>query len=166
MDNISPGHFKIVNATPHDIPLIIQFIKELAEFEKLSGEVTTDEQTLKESLFGDTRTAETIIGYYDERPVAFAVFFHNFSTFLGRPGLYLEDLFVKSEMRGKGIGKAMLVHLAQLAVARRCGRFEWWVLDWNASAIKFYESLGAVPMNQWTVFRLTGEALTKLAQES
>lgn len=156
--------FEILPATEKDIPLILQFIKELAEYEKLANEVVATEDILRQSLFGNRRTAEVIIGYWEKTPVAFAVYFHNFSTFLGRPGLYLEDLFVKPEMRGKGIGKFMLQYLAQIAKERGCGRLEWWVLDWNEPAIRFYKSLGAIPMDEWTVFRVTGKALDKLAE--
>ena len=123
------------------------------------------EEILRQSLFGSRRAAEVLLGYSSDQPVAFAVFFHNFSTFLGRPGLYLEDLFVIPEMRGKGFGKAMLVELARIARERNCGRFEWSVLDWNKPAIDFYKALGAVPMDEWTIFRVTGEALKRLAGE-
>ena len=121
------------------------------------------EETLRESLFGSRPSAEVLLGYYQDKPVTFAVFFHNFSTFLGRRGLYLEDLFVIPEMRGKGFGRALLVHLAQIARERNCGRFEWAVLDWNEPAIEFYKRLGAVPMSEWTIFRVTGKALDRLA---
>lgn len=121
------------------------------------------EETLHQSLFGPRRAAEVLLGYLGDEPVAFAVFFHNFSTFLGRSGLYLEDLFVIPEMRGRGFGRAMLVELARIATERKCGRFEWAVLDWNESAIQFYKGLGAVPMDGWTIFRVTGEALNRLA---
>ena len=121
------------------------------------------EETLRRSLFGPRPYAEVLLGYADEKPVAFAVFFHNFSTFLGTPGLYLEDLFVVPEMRGHGFGKAMLVELARIARERNCGRFEWSVLDWNESAIGFYKKLGAVPMEDWMIMRVTGEALSRLA---
>jgi GNAT superfamily N-acetyltransferase len=157
--------FTIRPATEDDVPLILSFIKDLAEYEKLSHEVVATEDLLRETLFGDRRVAEVIIGYMHGKPVSFALFFHNFSTFLGRPGIYLEDLFVKPEMRGNGIGRAMLAYLACLAKERRCGRLEWWVLDWNEPAIKFYKSIGAVSMKEWTVHRLTGEALDRLAGE-
>lgn len=123
------------------------------------------EETLRQSLFGPRPAAEVLLGYSGDQPVAFAVFFHNFSTFLGRSGLYLEDLFVIPEMRGKGFGRAMLVELARIATNRKCGRFEWAVLDWNKPAIGFYKNLGAVPMEEWTIFRVTGEALKRLAEE-
>jgi GNAT superfamily N-acetyltransferase len=158
--------FRIVQAAERDVPLIIWFIKQLAEYERLSQEAVMTEDLLRESLFGKRPVAEVVIGYYEDEPVAFAVFFHNFSTFLGKPGLYLEDLFVIPEMRGKGFGRALLVHLAKLACERNCGRFEWSVLDWNESAIGFYKKLGAVPMSEWTVFRMTGEAIERLANES
>jgi GNAT superfamily N-acetyltransferase len=152
-------------AEESDVPLVLSFIKKLADYEKLALEVVTDEVTLHRSLFGERRVAEVILGDYDDQPVAFALFFHNFSTFLGRPGLYLEDLFVDPAMRGRGIGQIMLSYLAHLAVKRGCGRLEWWVLDWNESAIKFYKRLGASPMNEWTVYRVTGPTLAQLAQE-
>jgi len=155
--------FEIKPATPQDTPLILSFIKELAEYEKLSHEVVATEEILKETLFGDKSHAEVVIGYLDNKPISFALFFHNFSTFLGRPGIYLEDLFVKPEARGKGIGQKMLGFLAQLAKSRKCGRLEWWVLDWNETAIGFYKKLGAKPMDEWTVFRVTDKALDKLA---
>jgi len=158
------GSLEIRRATENDIPLLFSFIKELAEYEKLSGEVTATEKNLRESLFGSRPAAEALFGYWDNKPVGFAVFLHNFSTFLGRPGLYLEDIYVKPEYRGKGIGRALLVYLASLARERGCGRMEWAVLDWNESAIKFYKGLNAVPMDEWTVFRLTGEALDNLAR--
>jgi GNAT superfamily N-acetyltransferase len=155
----------IREAVEQDVPLLLSFIRELAVYEKMLDDVVATEESLRESLYGGRRVAEALIGEWEGRPVAFAVYFHNFSTFVGRPGLYLEDLYVKPEMRGKGIGKAMLAYLANLAKERRCGRFEWAVLDWNEPAIGFYRSLGAVPMDEWTVFRITGEALDKLAGE-
>ncbi len=147
-----------------DVPLILSFIKELAEYEKLADGVVATEDTLRESLFGERRTAEVVIADAGGEPVGFAVFFHNFSTFLGRPGIYLEDLYVRPEHRGKGYGRALLQYLARLAVERKCGRLEWWVLDWNADAIRFYKRLGAEPMDDWTVFRVAGEALESLAR--
>ncbi|MBW1895039.1 MAG: GNAT family N-acetyltransferase [Deltaproteobacteria bacterium] len=157
--------FKIRKASFADVSLILSFIKELAEYEKLSHEVVATEEALKETLFGKHPSAEVVHGYYRNVPVAFAVFFHNYSTFLGKPGLYLEDLFVKPEMRGKGFGKVMLSYLAHLARERGCGRFEWWVLDWNEPAIKFYNSIGAKPMDEWTVQRVDGESLDRLASQ-
>ena len=158
--------FEIKPTTVDDVPVILSFIQKLADYEKLSHEVIATEDSLREVLFGERRYAETIIAYYQNQPVGFALFFHNFSTFIGKPGIYLEDLFVDPEQRGKGFGKALLVYLARLAQERNCGRFEWSVLDWNTPSIKFYESLGAVPLNEWTMYRLTGEALEKLAAET
>jgi len=155
--------FSIRQATEQDVSLILSFIRRLAEYERLSHAAVMTEQMLRENLFGVRRYAEVLLGYADDTPVAFAVFFHNFSTFLGRPGLYLEDLFVIPEMRGKGFGRAMLVELAKIARERKCGRFEWAVLDWNEPAIQFYKSLGAVAMDDWTIFRVSGEALERLA---
>jgi GNAT superfamily N-acetyltransferase len=152
-------------AIAQDVPLVLQFIRELAEYEKLSHEVRASESLLHEHLFGPQQVAEAMIAELDGQPVGFALFFHNFSTFLGRPGIYLEDLFVRPHARGKGIGRALLTEIAKLAVRRKCGRLEWAVLDWNEPAIGFYKSLGAVPMDQWTIFRVTGDALNKLAQE-
>ncbi len=135
----------------------------MAEYERLSHEVVATEEVLRESLFGERRVAEALLGYVGGEPAAFALFFHNFSTFLGRPGLYLEDLYVRPEHRGAGVGKALLRRLARLAKERGCGRLEWWVLDWNEPAIRFYKNLGAEPMDDWTVYRLTGEKLDELA---
>jgi GNAT superfamily N-acetyltransferase len=159
-----PG-FVIRFAEEKDVPLILRFIKGLAEYEKLTPEVTATEDLLRETLFGKRQVAEVIIGEYHGDAAAFALFFHNYSTFLGRPGIYLEDLFVKPEMRGHGFGKVLLTYLARLATERNCGRVEWAVLDWNEPAIRFYKKLGAAAMDEWTVFRLTGEALTTLAAE-
>jgi GNAT superfamily N-acetyltransferase len=158
-------NFEIRFATEADVPLILEFILALAEYERLATEVTANEELIHDSLFGEKRNVEAIFGEFEGKPVAFAVFFHNFSTFVGKRGLYLEDLFVKPEWRGNGIGKLMLSFLANLAVERNCGRFEWWVLNWNEPAIEFYKSLGAMPMDEWTVFRLVGESLTELAEE-
>jgi GNAT superfamily N-acetyltransferase len=157
-----PG-FTIRFAGEDDVPVILRFIKGLAKYEKLTSEVTATEPLLRETLFGARRVAEVMIGDFQGEPVGFALFFHNFSTFLGRPGIYLEDLFVIPEMRGRGFGKALLIYLAKIAVERGCGRVEWAVLDWNEPSIQFYKNLGAVPMNEWTVFRLTGEALAAQA---
>jgi GNAT superfamily N-acetyltransferase len=159
-----PG-FEIREATSEDVGLILWFIEQLGEFEKLSHEVVATEETLERSLFGDRRVAEVIIGEYEGEAVCFALFFHNYSTFLARPGLYLEDLFVIPAMRSKGFGRVMLAYLARLALDRGCGRFEWSVLDWNERALKFYHSLGAAPMNDWTVQRIDGKALSRLADE-
>ncbi|MBI4473102.1 MAG: GNAT family N-acetyltransferase [Acidobacteria bacterium] len=157
--------FQIKRATERDVPVILSFIRQLAEYEKLSHAVVASEEVLRESLFGARPVAEVVLGYHEQKPVAFAVYFHNFSTFLGRPGIYLEDLFVIPEMRGRGFGRAMLTYLAKTARERKCGRLEWSVLDWNEPAIKFYKNLGAVSLDDWTVFRVTGEALRRLAGE-
>ncbi|WP_354095394.1 GNAT family N-acetyltransferase [Clostridium gasigenes] len=156
--------FKLRFAEIKDVSLILEFIRELADYEKMLHEVVTTEEVLIESLF-ERKMAEVIIGEYKNKPVAFALFFHNFSTFLGRPGTYLEDLYVKPEMRGKGIGKIMLSFLAKLSVERKCGRLEWWCLDWNEPSIKFYKQMGAVPMDKWTVYRVHDDALDKLAMK-
>jgi len=156
----------IRNAKESDSSLLLALIRELADYEKMLFDVVTTEETLQQSLFSKDATAEALIAECDGQPVGFAVFFHNFSTFLGKRGLYLEDLFVKPEFRSKGFGKAILSHLAQIAVDRDCGRFEWAVLDWNEPAIGFYKKLGAQAMDEWTVFRLTGNALKKLASEN
>ncbi len=155
--------FIIRKSTIDDCELILSFIKELAEYEKLTHEVVTDVETLKQSLFGKIPYAKVVIGEYKNIPVSFALYFHNFSTFLGKPSLYLEDLYVTSEMRGKGLGKILLAYLAKTATDQGCGRFEWWVLDWNKSAIIFYKSIGAEPMDEWTVNRVKGKDLIKLA---
>lgn len=145
-----------------DISLILQFIKDLAAYEKMINEVVADEKTLEEWIF-DKQKAEVIFAVVDDEEIGFALFFHNFSTFLGRAGIYLEDLFVKPEYRGKGYGKAILKKLAAIAVERGCGRLEWWCLDWNKPGIDFYHSLGAEPMDDWTVYRITGDTLSNLA---
>jgi GNAT superfamily N-acetyltransferase len=159
------SNFIIRSATIEDTALILRFIQELADYEKLLHEVVADEATLKESLFGDTPYAKVVIGEYAGKPVSFALYFHNFSTFIGRPGIYLEDLYVQPNMRGKGLGKILLGYLASAAIELNCGRLEWWVLDWNKPAIDFYQSLGAKTMDEWTVNRVTGEALDKLAAQ-
>lgn len=151
-------------AEEKDVPLILEFIRKLAAYEKMEQEVSATEAILRESIF-QRKAAEVIFGEYDRKPVAFALFFHNFSTFLGRSGLYLEDLFVDPEMRGRGIGKILLSFLARLAAERGCGRLEWWCLDWNEPSIDFYRKLGAVPMDQWTVYRITGDTLSELANQ-
>ena len=145
-----------------DISLILQFIKYLAAYKKMINEVVADEKTLEEWIF-DKQKAEVIFAVVDDEEIGFALFFHNFSTFLGRAGIYLEDLFVKPEYRGKGYGKAILKKLAAIAVERGCGRLEWWCLDWNKPGIDFYLSLGAEPMDDWTVYRITGDTLSNLA---
>ena len=156
--------FKLRFAEINDVPLIFEFIKELANYEKMIHEVVATEDDLIESLF-ERKVAEVIIGEYKNKAVAFALFFHNFSTFLGRPGIYLEDLYVRPEMRGKGIGKIMLSFLAKLAIERNCGRLEWWCLDWNESSIQFYKQMGATPMDEWTVYRVDDEELNSLAMK-
>jgi GNAT superfamily N-acetyltransferase len=153
----------IRSAVTTDLPLIAQFICDLAEYEKLAHEVRFDEAVLGDRLFGARPYAEVLIGEIDGIAQGFALFFHNFSTFEGKPGIYLEDLFVRPEARGSGLGKALLKALAVLAVERDCARLEWWVLDWNEPAIKFYKKLGAKPMDEWTTFRVDGDALLELA---
>ncbi len=156
--------FNIRFAEEKDVPLILFFIKELASYEKLLDEVITTEEILRDSIFM-RKKAEVIIGEYGGEPVGFALFFHNFSTFLGKPGIYLEDLYIKPEMRGKGLGKILLSFLAKLAVERDCSRLEWWCLDWNEPSIGFYKQLGAKSMNDFTVYRVSDNALTDLADE-
>lgn len=156
--------FTIRFAEEKDVKLILDFIKELADYEQLLDEVVATEEVLRDSLFV-RKAAEVIIGEYDGEPVGFALFFHNFSAFLGRPGIYLEDLYIRPQMRGKGFGKTLLAFLAKLAKERNCGRFEWWCLDWNEPSINFYKSIGAIPMDEWTVYRVTGQALDDLAKE-
>ncbi len=155
--------FNIRYATEEDVPIVLEFIKALARYEKLSHQVKATEQALKETLFGPRAYAEVLLGFEDETAAAFALFFHNYSTFLAQPGLWLEDLYVRENFRGKGYGKAMLSRLAQTAVERKCGRLEWSVLDWNTPAIEFYKRMGAVAMEDWTTFRLTGKALLHAA---
>jgi len=156
------GQLNIRKATRDDVPLLMEFIRELSDYEKMSDEVQTTEALLDKNLFGSDPKAAALIGYLNSEPVCFAVYFFNFSTFLAKPGLYLEDLFVKPVFRGRGFGKAMLSHLAKIAVKNDCGRFEWAVLDWNKPAIQFYRRLGAKPMYEWTIFRLTGHDLDHL----
>ena len=155
--------FRIERATERDVPLILRLIKDLAEYERMSDEVVATEQGLRESLFGARPAAEVIIAYAGDTPAGFALFFHNYSTFLGKPGLYLEDLFVVPQFRGHGYGRELLQELAAIAVERGCGRFEWSVLDWNEPAIGFYKKLGARLMDAWKIFRVTGDALADLA---
>lgn len=150
-------------AVPDDVPTILACIRGLAEYERLAHEVTATETELRESLFGARPQAEVLLALDGDMALGFALFFHNYSTFLARRGLYLEDLFVFPEHRARGVGRALLARLAALAVERRCGRFEWSVLQWNVDAIRFYESLGARPMSEWTVYRVTGDALRRLA---
>ncbi len=158
--------FGIKPATIDDAGTILGFIKELADYEKLTHEVVATEELLRETLFGERQVAEILIGYCDDIPVGFALFFHNFSTFLGRPGIYLEDLYVKPGFRGNGLGRQLLQRIAALAKERQCGRVEWSVLDWNEPSIQFYRSLEARPLDDWTMFRLTGNALESLATET
>ena len=159
-----PG-FNIRYATEKDIDRILAFIRELATYEKLINEVKATPKLLREALFGEKPVAEVLFGEFNDQPVAFALYFRNFSTFLGKPGLYLEDLFVKEEFRGRGFGKVMLSFLARVAVERNYGRFEWSVLDWNEPALHFYRSIGAIPMDEWTVHRLSDVSLKKLAEQ-
>jgi len=154
----------IRTAVPGDESLILSFIRSLAEYEKLSGEVSATEADIQDAIFRERPYAEALLAFRGEEPAGFALFFHHFSTFLGKPGLYLEDLFVKPEFRGRGIGKALLARLAGIAVQRDCGRLEWAVLDWNKSAIRFYRSIGADLITDWRIFRLTGEDLKNLAK--
>ena len=154
----------IREAKPEDVPLIFQLIKELAEYEKLTHEVVADETILRETLFGDKKYAEILIAEYDGEPAGQALFFHNYSTFIGRPGIYLEDIYIRPSLRGKGIGKALLRSLVKLAKDRNCGRVEWAVLDWNEPSIQFYKKLGAVPMDEWTVFRVTEDKFDNIIE--
>ena len=153
----------IRRTTFDDAGLILNFVKQLAEYEKLAHEMVADEATLKASLFGENPKAFCLIAEWDGVPVGFALYFYNYSTFLAKTGIYLEDLFVNPDYRGKGIGKSLLKYLAAKAKAEGCGRLEWWVLDWNEPSIAFYKSLGAVAMDEWTVYRVTGDALDRLA---
>jgi len=157
-------NFTIRPATIVDVPIILQLIRDLATYERAPSEVAATEEQLVDVLFGERPVAEVLLAFEDEMPIGFAVFFHNFSTWLGRPGLYLEDLFVKPEARGKGYGRALLTHLAKIARDRGCGRMEWAVLDWNQPAIQFYKKIGAVPMKEWRIFRMTTDGIAKLAQ--
>jgi GNAT superfamily N-acetyltransferase len=150
-------------ATTGQVRLVLDFIMEMAEYEKLTHELVTDEHILRENLFGKNRSAEAVIGYCNEKPVGYAIYFYNFSSFTGRPGLYIEDIYVKAEHRGKGFGRELLLYLARLARDKKCGRMEWAVLTWNEPAINFYKKMGAVSMDEWRIFRLSGESLKKLA---
>src|SRR5579859_7246503 len=161
-----PDSIHIRGATPADATLILQFIRELAEYEKLAHQVVATEADIRNSLFGSRPAAECLIAEFQGKPAGFAIFFHNFSTFLGQLGLYLEDLYVKPELRGQGVGKKLLAELAKRALSRGCGRFEWAVLDWNAPAIRFYQSLGAQMMDAWKINRMTGDPLKRLAAEA
>src|SRR4030095_6856646 len=162
----TPPDFQIRPARVDDVPIILQLIRDLATYERDSDEVVATEEQLIDVFFGDRPVAEVLLAFEEESPVGFAVYFYSFSTWLGRPGLYLEDLFVKPEKRGKGYGRALLVELAKIARDRECGRLEWAVLNWNEPAIKFYRTLGAKPMNEWTVFRLTRDEIAKLAESN
>ena len=157
--------FQIRPARVEDVPVILGLIRDLATYERAPDEVTATKEQLVDVLFSERPAAEVLLAFEGESPVGFAVYFYNFSTWLGRPGLYLEDLFVKPEKRGKGYGRALLVELAKIARDRGCGRMEWAVLDWNEPAIEFYRTLGAKPMDEWTVFRLTGDGIEKLASK-
>ena len=159
-------NFTIRPATVADVSVILELIQALATYERAPNEVTATEKGLTKVLFGEKPAAEVLLAFENETAVGFAVFFHNFSTWLGRPGLYLEDLFVRPEDRGKGYGRALLIQLAKIARDRGCGRMEWAVLDWNEPAIEFYRKLGAKPMDDWTVFRLTHDGIAKLADSS
>jgi GNAT superfamily N-acetyltransferase len=153
-------------AIADDVPTIVELIRALADYERLSDAVRLDEGQLREHLFGPRPYAEVLLAEEDGASVGFALFFHNFSTFLGKPGIYLEDIFVRPAYRGRGYGKALLATLARLALERGCGRLEWAVLDWNEPSIGFYKKLGAIPMDEWTVYRITGDRLTALAEQS
>jgi len=157
--------FSIRSATPADIFAILGMVRELAEHENLLDQYEATEEQFQEALFGEKPMAEALVGELENEPVAFALFFHNFSTFVGKPGLYLEDLYVKPAFRGRGFGKALLRHIARIAVKRGCGRFEWTVLDWNEPAIRTYDSIAAASLDEWTIRRLEGENLRKLAEE-
>ncbi len=155
-------NLKIEQATKNDISLILQFIKELAIYEKLLDKVTANEKILKKTLFGKNKFAEVILAYLNEIPVGFSIYFYNFSSFVGKPGIYIEDIYVKPEFRGKGIGKAIFKYFGELVKEKDCGRIEWSVLNWNKPSIDFYLKLGAIPMDEWTVFRLTGDKINQL----
>lgn len=157
------GEVRIDPAGETDVPIILSFIRKLAEYEKLSHMVVATEENIREHVFGANPVAAVLLAYWDDEPVGFALYFRNFSTFLGRPGIYLEDLFVEPSHRGRGVGKALLARLAKIAVVRGYGRLEWAVLDWNTPSIEFYRSLGAIPKDEWTTYQVTGEALGKLA---
>jgi GNAT superfamily N-acetyltransferase len=162
---MTPPPLTLRPATEHDISLLLCLIKELADYEHLAHEVLATEDLLRQTLFGPRRFVEALLAHHHGQPAGFAVFFHNVSTFLGRPGLYLEDLYVRPHLRNQGIGKALLTRLARLAQDRHCGRLEWAVLNWNTPALHFYQSLGATPNSQWTTYRLTHPALSHLAAQ-
>lgn len=162
----TPREFVLRPAREDDVPVILACIRGLAEYERLAHEVVASEEQLRATLFGPRPAAEVVLAFEGDTPAGFALFFHNYSTFLARPGLYLEDLFVFPRFRGRGLGRTLLSHLARLAVERGCGRFEWAVLDWNGDAIRFYESVGAVAMSDWTVYRVAGDSLGTLAAQA
>ena len=165
MSDVDATGLVIRPATEDEVPLVLALIKELARYERMEDQVVATEADMHRALFGTPRWAEVVIAALGETPVGFALFFHSFSTFLAKPGLYLEDLYVRSAFRGQGIGRRLLAHVAQIARTRGCGRFEWSVLDWNETAIRSYRRAGAVPMDAWTTYRLTGDALGRLADE-
>jgi len=162
---VNPSDFTIRAAIENDVAVILALIRELAEYEHLAHEVTATAEDIRRSLFGDRPVAEALIGDYRGVPISFALFFYSYSTFLGKAGIYLEDLYVQPQYRRNGFGRQMLAHIARLAKERNCGRFEWSVLDWNEPAIRTYEGLNARPMKEWILYRLTGEALDRLAGE-
>ena len=161
--NFINNDFVIQKANKEDVPLILSFIRELAEYEQLLHEVVATEQILLKSLFGDNPRAEVLIGFSNGLPSSFVLYFYNYSTFLGRPGVYIEDLYVRPEFRGLGIGKKLLAYLAKICIDNNCPRLQWWVLDWNEDAIGFYKRIGAKPMDEWTVYRVSGQELNQLA---
>ena len=163
MNTTHSSRFEIRSAIEADVPTVLSFIRKLASYEGLSQEVVATEELLRKTLFGQPQTAEVAIGYLDDLPIGFVLYFHNYSTFLGRPGLYIEDLFVDENYRRRGYGRMLLLHVARLARERGCGRLEWSVLDWNEAAVNFYKKLGAVAMSEWTVFRLAGGNLDRLS---
>lgn len=158
-------NLKIRSAEINDTPIILKLIKDLSIYEKLAHQFNNNEELVKKYLFGETRFAEVLIAECKNQPVGFALFFHNYSTFVGKPGIYLEDLFVQPEMRGKGIGKKLFLELVKIAKERNCGRVEWSVLNWNTPAINFYKSLGAISLDQWTVYRLTSDKIDELVSQ-
>ena len=162
MSKTAVAGFTIEQATEKEVPIILNFIRELAEYEKLLDEARATEAELRDSLFGEKKYAEVLIGSFEEKPVAFLLYFHNFSTFLGQPGIYMEDLYVQPQMRGKGLGKELIRHLTGIAKERKCGRIEWAVLNWNDPAIQLYKKLNAKPMDEWTVYRLTADQFGEL----
>ena len=165
MSIMNINNLYIKPASVRQIPLVLNLIKELAVYEKLIDMVETTEEDLKETLFGKNKSAEVVIGYHEDKPVGYALYFFNYSSFVGRPGLYIEDIYVRQEHRGKGFGKAFLVYLARIAQEKKCGRMEWAVLDWNEPSIEFYKKLGATAMDEWTVFRLSRDDVEKLADK-